>query len=199
MSEKISEVTEVLNLADEDLFALAMYTGAGPTGYASRSVSYATVKTELGTELTGDTTFVTNVSNELSQSDTFITDVVENLIENSTYINNVNTGLRTTVEEETGTTYTLELADAEHKWKTFTNVSPITVTIPPQADVAWPDNTYIELHAGSTGAVTIAAGSGVTLNINEYLTSSLYGRDAVAALKRIGTNEWVLFGNLEPV
>lgn len=195
MSTKISEATVVLTLAEEDLFALAKYTGTGPTGYASRHVSVGTLIDQLVT----NETFIT----ELTENEDFI----NNVVTNETFIENVETTVETTmeqvirtiVEEEVGTTETLVLADAEHKWKTFTNASPITVTIPPQADVAWPDYAYIELHAGGAGAVTIEGGVGVTVLVNEHLTEVLYGQNAVAAIKRLGADEWILFGNLVPV
>lgn len=146
------------------------------------------------TELTTNNTFVT----ELAENNTFITEVVEN----NTFIEQVEAitveAGREVVEEEVGTSETLVLADADTKFKVFTNASPVTVTIPPQTSVAWPDNTYIPLTQGGTGAVTVAAGSGVTLRVNENLTAVLNGQWATAAIKRIGEDEWVLFGNLVP-
>jgi hypothetical protein len=193
MSEKISAVTEALTLADADLFALAKQTGTGPTGYASRHVTLAT----LIASLVSNPTFIT----EFTTSPDFITELVENntfidtLVNDTTYITNQSAVLRTAVEEEASTTYTLELADADHKWKRFTAATAVTVTIPP---VAWPDNTYIELEQAGDGDVTIEAGVGVTLNYNENLTPVMYGNYAVAGLKKTGTNTWNLFGNLVP-
>lgn len=197
MSEKISEVTESTTLADADLFALAKWTGSGPTGYASRHVSAANLVTEL---TTNNQTFITNIVNnedfitELTENEEFIT----NIVESDTYVTNQAAVLRTTVEEETGVTYTLILADADHKWKRFTNASDILVTVPAFADVPWPDNTYIELEQGGNGAVTVEGDVGVTVNYNENLTNVLNGNFAVAGLKYTGLNEWTLFGNLVP-
>lgn len=78
----------------------------------------------------------------------------------------------------------------------FTSGSSVTYTIQPQADVEWVDNAQIELEQGGAGAVTIAAGSGVTLRVNSNLTAVTNGQYAVAGLKRVAENEWVLFGNL---
>lgn len=194
MSDKISAVTETLTLVDEDLFALAKNTA--PSTYVSRHVSVGTLIDQLVSSetfldaLTTSTDFI----NQLVQNSEFITALTTNV----NFDNSLAITLRTIVEEETGTTYTLVLDDADHKWKQFTNASPITVTVPPDADVDWPDNTYIELAQGGNGAVTIAEGIGVTINFNENLTNVLNGDFAVAALKKVGANEWNLFGNLVP-
>jgi hypothetical protein len=204
MSDPISAVTTATDLADADLFALAKATGTGPTGFASRHISAANLLSEVAnnttfvTELAANTTFIT----ELTSNAEFVTETVNNtvaeLIDDSTFITNQQTVLRTVVEEEAGATYTLVLADASHKWKRFTSASAVTLTIPAEASVAWPDNTYIELEQAGNGDVTVEAGVGVTLNYNENLTPTLYGNYAVAGLKKTGTNTWNLFGNLVP-
>lgn len=194
MSDKISAVTETLTLADEDLFALAKNTA--PATYVSRHVSVGT----LIDQLVSNETFIDN----LTTNQDFIDQLVQNsefitaLTQNTNYIENQATVLRTLVEEEVGTTYTLVLEDGDHKWKQFTNGSAIVVTVPPDSDVDWADNTYIELAQGGNGAVTINGGVGVTVNYNENLTNVLNGDYAVAALKKVGANEWNLFGNLVP-
>lgn len=144
----------------------------------------------LLTTIATDTTFIT----ELTSDATFITE----LTTNSSYISNQLAVLRTEVESELLTTYTLELLDGEHKWKSLTNAASITLTVPPQASVAWLDNTYIELYQGGAGAVTVQGGVGVTIRVNENLTPVTNGIYSVAGLKRIASNEWVLFGNLVP-
>lgn len=206
MSDKISAVTEAVTLDNEDLFALAKYTGSGPTGFASRHITAATVISELVsnetfiTNLTENTDFVTNIAlnetfvTELVGGPTFITE----LIESPEFITNNFTTLRTVVEEETGTTYTLVLGDASHRWKTLSDADPVVVTVPPESDVDWPDNTYIELEQGGVGEVTVVGGVGVTVNYNDNLSNALNGQYAVAALKKTGSNTWVLFGNLVP-
>jgi hypothetical protein len=157
---------------------------------------------ELGDFFSADDTFVTNVANNA----TFVTELITNtsfigdLAEDATFITNIRSSgvLRTVVETEASDTYTLELADGSHKWKSFTSATPVTVTIPPQASVAWEDYTYIELEQAGDGAVTIEAGVGVTINYNENLTPVLNGNFAVAGLKRTAENVWNLFGNLVP-
>lgn len=106
--------------------------------------------------------------------------------------------LRTAVESSSDTTYDFVLADAESKFKMLTSGSAMSATIPPQASVAWPDNAYIELCQGGTGAVTITPGSGVTVAVNPALTLETNGQYAVIGLKKVGTNSWIVFGNLVP-
>lgn len=78
----------------------------------------------------------------------------------------------------------------------FTNSSAVTYTIMIQSTVAWPDDAQIEIEQAGTGAVTITPDSGVNIRVNANLTTTLNGQYAVAGLKRVAENEWVLFGNL---
>jgi hypothetical protein len=200
--------------------ALPSAGAAGDTDVFPVSQGATTVKMELGevgeyladsqtfvenvvnnsdfiTELTENTTFLTEVAN----SSTFITELTENasFITEVTSIVESEVVTRTTVETQSSASYTLTLADGEAKWKNCTNAGATTVTIPPQSSVVWLANTYIELHQAGAGTVTVAAGVGVTLHINSNLTADLNGQYAVAAIKRLASDEWVLFGNLVPV
>lgn len=152
------------------------------------------------TDIVNNATFVTEVVTELTTNATFVTE----LTSNSSFISEVNTFveenvvLRTTVETSAATSYTLVLADAAHKWKQFTAATDVTITIPPQSSVAFPDYTYIEFEQAGNGAVIFVADVGVTLNYNENLTNVTNGNFAVVALKRTALNTWNLFGNLVP-
>jgi hypothetical protein len=199
MSTKISEATVVTDLAPTDLFALAKDTGVGPTGFSSRHVAMATLLGEIGPNI------------DLSENESFLSETTINNIRNEVYADittsDVTEGtnlyfsqarIRTQVEEELDTTYTLALEDADHKWKTLENASAITLTVPPQTSVAWPAGTYIEIMQGSSGQIAFAEGAGVTILANENLTRYTNGIYAVAALKRLAEDVWVVFGNLEP-
>jgi hypothetical protein len=96
---------------------------------------------------------------------------------------------------EATTSRTSLLTDAG-SYVRFTNGSATTYTIAPQSSVAWRDGAQIELEQGGAGAVTIQGGSGVTIRVNSALTAVTNGQYAVAGLKRVAANEWVLFGNL---
>ena len=63
-------------------------------------------------------------------------------------------------EAQTGTTYTLVLADAANKLVTLNNPASITVTIPPSIFSA---GQQINLQSIGVGLTTFAAGAGVTI------------------------------------
>ena len=104
-------------------------------------------------------------------------------------------GLTQAHNAQTGTTYTLVLTDA-NKLVTLTNASAIAMTVPPNASVAFPTGTQIDLAQRGAGAVTVTAGAGVTINTHANDTLVMNGQYAYAVLSKIGTNEWDLFGNL---
>ena len=70
------------------------------------------------------------------------------------------------------------------------------MTIPTNASVAFDIDTEIEIAQTGAGKVTIVPDSGVTLNafLSAYTTSGQY---AVASLKKIDTDTWLLVGVLE--
>lgn len=95
---------------------------------------------------------------------------------------------------QTGTTYTLVLTDAG-KMVTLTNASAITLTVPPNADVAFPVNTRIDLLQYGAGQVTVAAGSGVTI-YSSGTKLKITGQYSGATLWKKATNTWVLVGDI---
>lgn len=95
---------------------------------------------------------------------------------------------------QTGTTYTLALADRS-KVVTLTNASSITLTVPTNATAAIAIGSQILLYQGGAGQVTISAAGGVTIRSNGAKLK-LTGQYAVAGLIKIATDEWVAFGNL---
>lgn len=94
---------------------------------------------------------------------------------------------------QTGTTYTLVLADA-HKTVEFDNADPIALTVPTNANVAYPVGTVIELTQIGAGQVTVAGDTGVT--VNGYVGLKLAGQWAHAKLVKRATNTWIIFGDL---
>ena len=93
---------------------------------------------------------------------------------------------------QTGTTYTLVLTDVA-KVISLTNAASITLTIPTNATVAFPTGTQILLYQGGAGQVTVG-GAGVTIR-SQGSKLKLTGQYAVGGLLKVGTDEWVLFGN----
>lgn len=94
---------------------------------------------------------------------------------------------------QTGTTYTLALTD-EGKLVTLSNASAITLTVPPNSSVAFDVGTYIDLAQIGAGQVTVAQGSGVTVNATPGL--KFRAQYAGASLRKIATDTWLLFGDL---
>ena len=93
---------------------------------------------------------------------------------------------------QTGTTYTLALTDVA-KVVSLTNAASITLTIPTNATVAFPTGTQILLYQGGAGQVTIG-GAGVTIR-SQGSKLKLNGQYSVGGLLKVGTDEWVFFGN----
>ncbi len=96
--------------------------------------------------------------------------------------------------EQTGD-YTLVLAD-KGKVLRVNSSSNRTITIPLNSSVAFPIDTEIALIRYGSGTVSISPTSGVTLN---SISSNRKVKDQYGscALKKIGTDEWVLVGSLE--
>lgn len=67
-----------------------------------------------------------------------------------------------TVNKVNGTSHTFALAEAGDYFR-FTSSSAVTVTIPPNSSVAFEAGTQFDGMASGTGAVSFAAGSGVTI------------------------------------
>jgi hypothetical protein len=67
---------------------------------------------------------------------------------------------RLTLNAQTGTTYSLVVADATYKLVTLSNAAAITVTVPPSV---FTTGDTINLQQIGAGQVTFAAGSGVTI------------------------------------
>lgn len=99
-----------------------------------------------------------------------------------------------TVSSQTGTAYTAVLGDAD-TYIRFSNASAITFTIPPNSSVAFQVGTVIEIEQAGAGALSVAAGSGVTIN-SRAADLTLAGQYAVAFLKKVATDTWTLNGDL---
>ena len=102
------------------------------------------------------------------------------------------------INAQTGTTYTLALADA-NKLVTLNNGAAITLTVPTNATVAFPVGTVIALQQLGAGAVDVVGDTGVTINGvdpgSESLTDAQYL--TTAALTKHATDTWTLTGAVE--
>lgn len=97
------------------------------------------------------------------------------------------------INAQTGTTYTLVLTDST-KIVSCSNAAAITLTVPTNASVAFPTGTQIIVYQAGAGQVTIS-GAGVTFRSNGTKLK-LTGQYAVATLIKIGTDEWIVAGNV---
>lgn len=97
---------------------------------------------------------------------------------------------------QTGTTYTLVLADAG-KAVEMNNGSANTLTVPPNSSVAFPVGTQILVRQLGAGQTTIAEGAGVTIRSKDD-NLKLDGQYVEATLTKRATDEWVLTGALAP-
>ena len=94
----------------------------------------------------------------------------------------------------TGST-TLGLQHAD-RFIRCTSATATTITVPAQATVAWPDDIQLEGVQWGAGAVTFVGASGVTIRRSAKISATTDGQYAPWGLKRVGLNEWLLFGQM---
>lgn len=90
---------------------------------------------------------------------------------------------------QTGTTYTLVLADAGNNVD-MNNASANTLTIPPNSSVAFPIGTLITVTMVGAGVTTIAAGAGVTIVKPTARSLAISAQYETAQLYKTGTDTW---------
>ncbi len=99
-----------------------------------------------------------------------------------------------TINAQTGTAYTLALADAG-ALVTMSNAAANTLTVPPNSAVAFPIGTRVDIGQDGAGQTTVSAGSGVTIRTPETL--KLRKQWAKATLIKRAADTWDIEGNLE--
>lgn len=90
--------------------------------------------------------------------------------------------------------YTLALVDAAQ----VVNMNVTTannLTVPLNSSVAFPIGTQILIYQSGAGQTTIVATGGVTIR-SQGSKLKIGGQYGVGGLLKIGTDEWVAFGNL---
>lgn len=90
--------------------------------------------------------------------------------------------------------YTLALTDSGNAVET-TNTGAVAVTVPTNASVAFPIGTVIEVTQIGTGQVTLTPAAGVTL-LSRGGALKTAGQYAIASIRKRGTNEWVVGGDV---
>jgi hypothetical protein len=94
---------------------------------------------------------------------------------------------------QTGTSYTPVLNDAG-KMVEISNTSAITLTVPLNSSVAFPEGTQINILQTNTGQITVVGASGVTVNGNPGL--KIRAQWSFATLIKRSENVWVLVGDI---
>lgn len=102
--------------------------------------------------------------------------------------------ITTTINAQTGTTYTLVLTDAS-KLVTLTNASAITMTVPPNSSVAFAVWTQVDISQDWAWTVTVAEWSWVTINSKDS-NLDLNWQYVWATLIKTATNTWNLYWDL---
>lgn len=95
------------------------------------------------------------------------------------------------IEDITGTAYTAAAADAG-KWKRTTDATAVTITIDANVHSANDEITFLQ---GGAGAMTFAAGAGLTLNSRGGVLPSA-GQFAVCGVKFLSATAAILFGDI---
>lgn len=95
----------------------------------------------------------------------------------------------------TATAHVLEAIDLGAILET-NGASPVTVTIPSEASVAFEIGTLINITQGGSGVATITAGTGVSLNGVTGGSVALDGPWSGAALTKRGADAWIIQGAL---
>ena len=98
------------------------------------------------------------------------------------------------VNAQTGTSYTLVLADAS-KIVTMENAAANLLTIPPNASVAFPTDTVINVVRKGAGVTTVEGGTGVTVNGVSTGGAAINNQYQGIALLKVATNTWIMSGD----
>lgn len=99
-----------------------------------------------------------------------------------------------TDRNETGTTDTLVLTDADNKTVWMNNAASNVVTIPTNASVAFPTGTKLTVMQEGAGETTVTGDTGVTVNgvsAGSKVISAQYGG---VVLQKRATNTWIVTG-----
>jgi hypothetical protein len=91
--------------------------------------------------------------------------------------------------------YTLQLSDGGSSIN-FSSSSTTNLTIPLNASVPFQIGQRIDIIRSGSGAVRVLPASGVTLN-SKNNARFLSGQYSAATITKVGTNSWILIGDLE--
>ena len=101
-----------------------------------------------------------------------------------------------TINNQTGTTYTLQLSDAQ-QLVTFNNASGVTLYIPPVSSVNFPVGTSIDILRLNGGYLNRLSVAGIgAANVVGTPSTTLRDTWSGASLIHQSTNFWVIVGDL---
>ena len=168
-------------LVDADL--IIVDDGAGGT---NRKAAFSRVSDFVFNKVSGDATVTSGGSLTIANNAITQAKIADRAV-GSAELDNL------TLNAQSGTTYTLALTDA-HKLVTFSASASTTLTIPTNSSVAFDIGDQVNILQLGAGQITIS-GAGVTIR-SEGSKTKTRGQYALATLIKIGTDEWVLIGNL---
>lgn len=99
------------------------------------------------------------------------------------------------VQNDATTARTLGAADI-NAHLVFSSASPVTVTVPANASVAFPVGSTIDMEQNGAGQVTVSGASGVTVNKPSANSAATASRYSVIRLRKVAADAWTLFGDL---
>lgn len=97
------------------------------------------------------------------------------------------------IATEATTSRNLTLADND-MYIRFTHTDPSFVTVPADVDQSFAIGSEIHFRAVTAGTVTIVPAGGVTVNVPDSGGLILGEAGATCTIKKVGTDEWDLFG-----
>lgn len=99
------------------------------------------------------------------------------------------------ISQVSGFSYTFALADKNNLVE-FSNTGPVFVTVPLNADVAFPIGSTITILKTGVGPETITVVGDAGVTVNSTPTASLRAQWSAATLIKRSTNSWILNGDL---
>lgn len=170
-------------VTDDDVFV-------GLNGSVAQKFTATGVKTYVTDLVTSDLAAVQSV-NAIQSAD-----IATNTSGLAT-LNSTVTSLALSTSNTQTASYTFAITDGAIPFVTVVmNVATAnTLTIPPNASVAFPIGTILVAEQWGVGTTTWTAGSGVTINSRGSLVA-MAGQWAAASARKTATNTWLLSGDL---
>ena len=180
-------------VASGDVFGVTAGTGISGGGTSG------TVTVSIDTTVTADLSTAQTLTNKtISAANNTLTGVVTET-GSQTLTNKTLTDpkINLSINAQTGTTYTLVLAD-NGKFITSSNTSAITVTIPPNSSVAYATGAQVNIIQKGAGQVTFAQGAGVTIRSTGATATApkLRAQYSSATCIYEGSDIWYVVGDI---